>query len=161
AHGRAVLGPRRDDAGGAGRVAGAHAGRPPEDGAVRHSPHRRGRPAGRPGRRLLAGARPDPGRRAGAGAPTAGARGPAGPAVRGHGRPQPPPALPPGRGGGPGGLMGRLARILLRLATPLASIVALWYLAILLSGLPAFVIPRPERVLQTLVADRSFITVHL
>jgi len=57
--------------------------------------------------------------------------------------------------------MGRLARILLRLATPLASIVALWYLAILLSGLPAFVIPRPERVLQTLVADRSFITVHL
>ncbi len=56
----------------------------------------------------------------------------------------------------------RLAgRVLLRVGTPLASILGLWYLAILLSGLPAFVIPRPERVLQTLVADRSFITVHL
>jgi NitT/TauT family transport system permease protein len=57
--------------------------------------------------------------------------------------------------------MAWLGRALLRVAMPLASIVALWYLAILLSGLPAFVIPRPERVLQTLVADRSFITVHL
>ncbi len=49
----------------------------------------------------------------------------------------------------------------LRLATPALSILALWYLAILFSGLPAFVIPRPERVLETLVQDRSFITVHL
>jgi ABC-type nitrate/sulfonate/bicarbonate transport system permease component len=57
--------------------------------------------------------------------------------------------------------MARLGRVLLRVVTPLASIVTLWYLAILLSGLPAFVIPRPERVLQTLVIDRSFITVHL
>jgi NitT/TauT family transport system permease protein len=55
----------------------------------------------------------------------------------------------------------RVLRALARVATPLASIVGLWYLAILLSGLPAFVIPRPERVLETLVADRSFITVHL
>ena len=49
----------------------------------------------------------------------------------------------------------------LRLAMPVLSILALWYLAILFSGLPAFVIPRPERVIETLVQDRSFITVHL
>lgn len=58
-------------------------------------------------------------------------------------------------------MIGRLGRGLFRVLTPLASILALWYAAILLSGLPAFVIPRPERVLQTLVTDRSFITVHL
>ncbi len=56
---------------------------------------------------------------------------------------------------------GRIVRVLLRVVTPLLSILGLWYAAILLSGLPAFVIPRPERVLQTLVTDRSFITVHL
>jgi len=58
-------------------------------------------------------------------------------------------------------MMARLGRVLLRVVTPLASIVGLWYLAIFLSDLPAFVIPRPERVLQTLVTERSFITVHL
>jgi NitT/TauT family transport system permease protein len=54
-----------------------------------------------------------------------------------------------------------IGRVALRVLMPLGSILALWYLAILLSGLPAFVIPRPERVLGTLVTDRSFITVHL
>ena len=54
-----------------------------------------------------------------------------------------------------------LGRLALRALTPIVSILGLWYLAILLSGLPAFVIPRPERVVGTLVADRSFITVHL
>src|SRR5437868_1006203 len=54
-----------------------------------------------------------------------------------------------------------LLRIGLRLLMPLLSILALWYLAIYFSGLPAFVIPRPERVIATLVADRSFITIHL
>ena len=49
----------------------------------------------------------------------------------------------------------------LRVATPILSILTLWYLAILFSDLPAFVIPRPERVLETLMEDRSFITVHL
>jgi NitT/TauT family transport system permease protein len=58
-------------------------------------------------------------------------------------------------------VIGRLARGSLRVATPPASILGLWYAAIWLSGLPAFVIPRPERVLQTLVAERTFITVHL
>ena len=57
--------------------------------------------------------------------------------------------------------MGRTLGAALRLATPILSILALWYLALLFSGLPAFVIPRPARVLETLVQDRSFITVHL
>lgn len=48
-----------------------------------------------------------------------------------------------------------------RALMPLVSILALWYLAIYFSGLPAFVIPRPERVIQTLINDSSFITVHL
>ncbi len=55
----------------------------------------------------------------------------------------------------------RTLGLVLRIVAPLASILALWYLAIYFSALPAFVIPRPERVLQTLVNDRSFITVHL
>ena len=55
----------------------------------------------------------------------------------------------------------RALGLVLRIVAPLASILALWYLAIYFSALPAFVIPRPERVLQTLVNDRSFITVHL
>jgi NitT/TauT family transport system permease protein len=54
----------------------------------------------------------------------------------------------------------RLAPVL-RVLAPIASILALWYLAIWFSGLPAFVIPRPERVVATLIEDRSFITVHL
>jgi NitT/TauT family transport system permease protein len=48
-----------------------------------------------------------------------------------------------------------------RVAMPMGSVLALWYLAIAFSGLPAFVIPRPERVLATLLEDRSFITLHL
>jgi NitT/TauT family transport system permease protein len=55
----------------------------------------------------------------------------------------------------------RLLGLVLRALMPLVSILALWYLAIYFSGLPAFVIPRPERVLETLVNDRSFITTHL
>ena len=37
----------------------------------------------------------------------------------------------------------------------------LWYLAICFSGLPAFVIPRPERVFEVLWVDRAFIFEHL
>jgi ABC-type nitrate/sulfonate/bicarbonate transport system permease component len=44
----------------------------------------------------------------------------------------------------------------LRVATPVLSVLALWYLAIVFSGLPAFVIPRPERVLEVLWVDRAF-----
>jgi NitT/TauT family transport system permease protein len=55
----------------------------------------------------------------------------------------------------------RLLKLLVRFVMPLLSILGLWYLAIYFSGLPAFVIPRPERVIGTLFTDRSFITVHL
>lgn len=58
-------------------------------------------------------------------------------------------------------MIERAGRLCLRALTPLLSILALWYLAIFFSGLPAFVIPRPERVVQTLFTERSFITVHL
>ncbi|MDB5514414.1 MAG: putative permease component of transporter, partial [Tardiphaga sp.] len=47
------------------------------------------------------------------------------------------------------------------LATPVLSILALWYAAIALSGLPEFVIPRPTQVLAALVEDRAFIATHL
>lgn len=50
---------------------------------------------------------------------------------------------------------------LLRVIAPVCSILALWYLAILFSGLPAFVIPRPERVVEALFSDPTLITVHL
>jgi NitT/TauT family transport system permease protein len=71
------------------------------------------------------------------------------------------PDAPRDRGARSSRGVGSVVRIVLRFAMPLVSILALWYLAIYFSGLPAFVIPRPERVLQTLVNDSSFITVHL
>ena len=61
------------------------------------------------------------------------------------------------RVGGARRLLGLVARIVM----PLASILILWYLAIYFSGLPAFVIPRPERVIATLFTESSFITIHL
>ncbi|MGH7267081.1 MAG: ABC transporter permease [Candidatus Rokuibacteriota bacterium] len=54
-----------------------------------------------------------------------------------------------------------IARGVVRVVTPVLSILGLWYAAILVTGLPAFVIPRPERVLEALVTERAFITVHL
>ena len=51
--------------------------------------------------------------------------------------------------------------LVLRVAAPIASVLGLWYLAIAFSGLPAFVIPRPERVLDVLWVDRVFIFTHL
>ena len=48
-----------------------------------------------------------------------------------------------------------------RILAPIVSVLGLWYLAILFSGLPAFVIPRPERVLDVLWVDRDLILVHL
>ena len=63
---------------------------------------------------------------------------------------------PPARG-----LSWKILAPVLRVLMPLGSILGLWYLAIYFSGLPAFVIPRPERVIETLIEDRSFITVHL
>jgi len=55
---------------------------------------------------------------------------------------------------------GRLPRLLwtaLRVAAPVGSVLALWYLAIWFSGLPAFVIPLPTRVLEALWVDHAFI----
>lgn len=58
-------------------------------------------------------------------------------------------------------LLRRVLAPAMRLLTPVVSVFGLWYLAIAFSGLPAFVIPRPERVLDTLVADRAFIATQL
>jgi NitT/TauT family transport system permease protein len=72
------------------------------------------------------------------------------------------PAVGPEAAGGPEDNTARRVLVMAaRVLMPLVSILALWYLAIYFSGLPAFVIPRPERVLATLVNDSSFITVHL
>ena len=54
-----------------------------------------------------------------------------------------------------------LGWIVVRIVMPAVSILALWYLVIIATGLPPFVIPRPERVFQALVADRALITHHL
>jgi ABC-type nitrate/sulfonate/bicarbonate transport system permease component len=59
------------------------------------------------------------------------------------------------------GFLPRLGWTALRLATPVGSVLALWYLAIWFSGLPAFVIPKPERVLDVLWVDRAFIFENL
>ena len=58
-------------------------------------------------------------------------------------------------------LLPRLGMVALRVLTPVCSVLALWYLAIWFSSLPAFVIPRPERVLDVLWVDRAFIFVNL
>jgi ABC-type nitrate/sulfonate/bicarbonate transport system permease component len=58
-------------------------------------------------------------------------------------------------------LWSRLGWTALRVMTPIASVLALWYLAIWFSGLPAFVIPKPERVLSVLWVDRAFISANL
>jgi ABC-type nitrate/sulfonate/bicarbonate transport system permease component len=55
----------------------------------------------------------------------------------------------------------RAALVVLRVAMPIGSVMLLWYLAIWFSGLPAFVIPLPGRVLEVLVTDRVFIFENL
>lgn len=61
--------------------------------------------------------------------------------------------------------MGRLgkgiAMTILKVALPIGSILALWYLAIYWSGLPAFVLPRPEAVFRSLITDWQLIGLHL
>lgn len=54
-----------------------------------------------------------------------------------------------------------VAVAILRIAAPIGSVLLLWYCAIWFSGLPAFVIPRPERVLEVLWTDHAFILEHL
>ncbi len=58
-------------------------------------------------------------------------------------------------------LFSRLASRLLRALLPVASILGLWYLAIAFSGLPDFVIPRPEKVLAVLTNEWAFVWEHL
>jgi ABC-type nitrate/sulfonate/bicarbonate transport system permease component len=58
-------------------------------------------------------------------------------------------------------LLPRLGWTALRVLMPIGSVLTLWYLAIWFSGLPAFVIPKPERVLEVLWVDRAFIGVNL
>lgn len=57
--------------------------------------------------------------------------------------------------------LGRIARIALAICLPLISTLGLWYFAIYASGLPAFVIPRPERVLMALVENWQLIFINL
>lgn len=61
----------------------------------------------------------------------------------------------------PGVIAGRIFRASVAFATPILSILALWYAAIAVSGLPEFVISRPTQVLAALVEDRAFIATHL
>ena len=58
-------------------------------------------------------------------------------------------------------LLPKLGLLALRVLTPIGSVLVLWYLAIWFSGLPAFVIPRPERVIEALWVDHAFIFEHL
>jgi ABC-type nitrate/sulfonate/bicarbonate transport system permease component len=60
-----------------------------------------------------------------------------------------------------GAIAARTLRMTLAVATPVLSILALWYAAIAVSGLPEFVIPRPTQVLAALIEDRAFIATHL
>src|SRR5476649_298999 len=58
-------------------------------------------------------------------------------------------------------LLPKLGLVALRVLTPICSVLVLWYLAIWFSGLPAFVIPWPERVIEALWVDHAFIFGHL
>ncbi len=67
--------------------------------------------------------------------------------------PTPAPAVPR--------VLPKLGLVALRVLTPIGSVLLLWYLAIWFSGLPAFVIPRPERVLEVLWVEHGFIFENL
>jgi len=58
-------------------------------------------------------------------------------------------------------LLPTVGMVALRVLMPIGSVMLLWYLAIWFSGLPAFVIPRPERVIEVLWVDHAFIFEHL
>jgi NitT/TauT family transport system permease protein len=65
------------------------------------------------------------------------------------------------RASGEPGLVRRIASIVGRIVFPPLSVLALWYLAIAFSGLPEFVIPRPEQVLRVLLDDNELIRTNL
>lgn len=51
--------------------------------------------------------------------------------------------------------------LLAKVAFPVVSILGLWMLAVAFSGLPDFVIPRPQQVLGVLINETDFVTQHL
>lgn len=55
----------------------------------------------------------------------------------------------------------RVGRGLMKVMLPTLTILGLWYLAIYWSGLPAFVLPRPESVLKALLESYPIIWVNL
>lgn len=57
--------------------------------------------------------------------------------------------------------IARIGKVALVVLLPLTSTLGLWYFAIYASGLPAFVIPRPERVFEALIEDWHIIFVNL
>jgi NitT/TauT family transport system permease protein len=61
------------------------------------------------------------------------------------------------------GMIGldRVFRLAMKLILPLITILVLWYAAIYWSGMPAFVIPRPEAVVVALVQSFPLIMEHL
>lgn len=67
-------------------------------------------------------------------------------------------STPKGRAGS---ALGSMLKTAVRIVLPVLSIFGLWYGAILWSGLPDFVLPRPETVIQTLIVDRALIWEHL
>lgn len=48
-----------------------------------------------------------------------------------------------------------------KIVFPVVSILGLWMLAVAFSGLPDFVIPRPQQVLGVLINETDFVTQHL
>ena len=70
-------------------------------------------------------------------------------------------AFPAAPQSGPRSPLRRWSSRVLRIGLPIVSILGLWYLAIYTSGLPAFVLPRPERVLQAILSDWGLIGTHL
>lgn len=57
--------------------------------------------------------------------------------------------------------LDRVGRGLMKVVLPTLTILGLWYLAIYWSGLPAFVLPRPESVLKALLESYPIIWVNL
>lgn len=59
------------------------------------------------------------------------------------------------------GLADRVFRLAMKIVLPAITILALWYAAIYWSGMPAFVVPRPESVFTALLQSWRLILEHL
>lgn len=58
-------------------------------------------------------------------------------------------------------ILERVFRLAMRIVLPTLTILALWYAAIYWSGMPAFVVPRPESVFMALIQTYPLILEHL